>query len=181
MFLRAAIVGIAALSAVALLSAQSPTDPTGQFNRATALYRDGKYADALKSFVQASESPDAAVALGARKGTVRAALRIGEFTLARRTASVLSQSDADVEALTLAGDAFWAAGFFDEADREYERALAVDSESPRARHGIARSLSSRSRLTEALAEVERALDARSQRFRSAGAARDRSGTAQSIR
>jgi Flp pilus assembly protein TadD len=158
MFLRAAIVGIAGWSAVALLSAQSPTDPVGQFNRATALYRDGKYADALKSFVQVSESPDAAVALGARKGAVRAALRIGEFTLARRTAAVLSQSASDVEALTLAGDAFWAAGFFDEADREYERALAVDSESPRARHGIARSLSSRSRLPEALAEVERALD-----------------------
>jgi Flp pilus assembly protein TadD len=141
-----------------LLSAQSPTDLTGQFDRATALYQDGKYADALKSFVQASESPDAAVALGARKGAVRAALRIGEFTQARRTAAVLSQSDSDVEALTLAGDAFWAAGFFDEADREYERALAVDSESPRARHGIARSLSSRSRLPEALAEIERALD-----------------------
>ena len=127
MFQRAAIVGVVGLSAAALLSAQSPTDLTGQFNRATALYKDGKYADALKSFVQASESPDDAVALGARKGAVRAALRIGEFTLARRTAAVLSQSAADVEALTLAGDAFWAAGFFDEADREDERALSAES------------------------------------------------------
>ena len=85
-----------------------------------------------------------------------AALRIGEFTLARRTASsVLSANDADAEALTLSGDALWAAGFFDEADREYARALAVDSESSaRARFGIARSLSSRSRLNEALSEVE---------------------------
>jgi Flp pilus assembly protein TadD len=158
MFLRAAIVGVAGLSAVALLSAQSQDDLSAHSSRATALYKDGKYADALKSFVLASESPDAAVALGARKGAVRAALRVGEFTLARRTASVLSHADSDVEALTLAGDAFWAAGFFDEADREYDRALALDSESSRARHGIARSLSSRSQLPEALSEVERALE-----------------------
>jgi Flp pilus assembly protein TadD/predicted aspartyl protease len=143
---------------VPLLSAQSPADLTQQLNRATALYTSGKYADALKAFVQASESPDASIALGARKGTVQAALRVGEFTLARRAASFLSTSDTDATALTLSGDALWAAGFFDEADHEYARALAVDPQSARARYGIARSLGSRSRLTEALSEVERALE-----------------------
>ena len=118
---RVTTVAIACVSAVALLSAQSQTDLTEQFTRASAFYEDGKYSDALKAFVQASESPDASVALGARKGTVQAALRIGEFTLARRTASILSTNDADAEALTLSGDALWAAGFFDEADREYAR------------------------------------------------------------
>jgi Flp pilus assembly protein TadD/predicted aspartyl protease len=146
------------VSAVPLLSAQSPADLTEQLNRATALYTNGKYSDALKAFVQASESPDASIALGARKGTVQAALRIGEFTLARRAASILSTSDSDAAALTLSGDALWAAGFFDEADHEYARALAVDPQSARARYGIARSLGSRSRLTEALSEVERALE-----------------------
>ena len=146
------------VSAVALLSAQSPSDLTEQFRRGTVLYKDGKYSDALKSFVQASESPDPSVALGARKGTVLAALRIGEFTLARRTGSILSMNDADAEALSLAGDALWAAGFFDEADREYARALTVDAESGRARYGIARSLSSRSRLTEGLSEIGHALE-----------------------
>ena len=155
---RVTTVAIACVSAVALLSAQSQTDLTEQFTRASALYEDGKYSDALKAFVQASESPDASVALGARKGTVQAALRIGEFTLARRTASILSTNDADAEALTLSGDALWAAGFFDEADREYARALAVDPQSARARYGIARSLTSRSRLTDALAEIERTLE-----------------------
>ena len=129
-------------SAVALLSAQSTIDLKELFNRATALYGDGKYSDALKGFVQASESPEASVALGAQKGTVLAALRIGEFTVARRAASILSTHDADSEALTLSGDALWAAGFFDEADREYARALAVDSQSARARYGMARSLTS---------------------------------------
>ena len=155
---RAAILGVACVSAVALLSAQSQTELADQFTRARALYEDGKYSDALKGFVQASESADTSIALGARKGTVQAALRIGEFTLARRTASILSTSDSDAEALALSGDALWAAGFFDEADREYARALAVDPQSARARYAIARSLTSRSRLTDALPEIDRALE-----------------------
>ena len=157
MWARLPAVLVACISVAALLSAQSPVDYTEQYQRATALYSDGKYPEALKSFVQASDSSDPSIALGARKGTVLAALRVGEFTLARRAASVLSHSEGDAEALTLSGDAFWAAGFFDEADREYERALAIDPESARARHGIARSLSSRSRLAEALDEVDGAL------------------------
>ncbi len=155
---RVASVFVACGIAVALLSAQAPADLTGQLARATALYADGKYADALKSFVAASESAEASTALAARKGTVLAALRVGEFTVARRAASILSTHEADAEALTLSGDALWAAGFFDEADREYARALVVDPRSGRARYGIARSLSSRSRLTQALGEVERGLE-----------------------
>ena len=155
---RVASVFVACGIAVAVLSAQAPADLTGQLARATALYDDGKYSDALKSFVAASESPEASTALAARKGTVLAALRVGEFTVARRAASILSTHEADAEALTLSGDALWAAGFFDEADHEYARALVVDPRSGRARYGIARSLSSRSRLTEALGEVERGLE-----------------------
>jgi Flp pilus assembly protein TadD len=155
---RVIVLASSCISAIALLSAQSTTDLREQLTRATALYEDGKYSDALKGFVQASESPDASVALGATKGTVLAALRIGEFTVARRAASILSTHDADSEAMTLSGDALWAAGFFDEADREYARALAVDSKSARARYGIARSLTSRSRLTEALGEIDRAIE-----------------------
>ena len=155
---RVASVFVACGIAVAVLSAQAPRDLTGQLARATALYDDGKYSDALKSFVAASESPEASTALAARKGTVLAALRVGEFTVARRAASILSTHEADAEALTLSGDALWAAGFFDEADHDYARALVVDPRSGRARYGIARSLSSRSRLTEALGEVERGLE-----------------------
>ena len=133
---------------VALLSAQAPTDFGEEYRRAAALYKDGKYSEALKSYVRASDSPDPTTALDARKGTVLAALRVGEFTLARRTASALTSNDRDAEALTLSGDALWAAGFFDEADREYTRALDADMSSARARYGIARSLSSRSRWTK---------------------------------
>jgi Flp pilus assembly protein TadD len=142
---------------VALLTAQSGADLAEQLNRAQALYQDGKYSDALKSYIQASESPDTSIALRAQKGSVLAALRVGEFTLARRAAAALSLNATDAEALTLAGDALWAAGFFDEADHEYTRAMGLDPQSARARFGLARSLSSLSRLPEALVEVERAL------------------------
>jgi Flp pilus assembly protein TadD len=152
------VIGVVVCASVALLSAQSPADLAEQLHRGDQQYKDGKYADALKSYVRAAESPEPAAAHDARKGIVLSALRVGEFTLARRTASVLSATDRDAEALTLAGDALWAAGLFDEADLEYARARAVDPDSARARYGIARSLSSRSRLNEALTEVEGALE-----------------------
>jgi Flp pilus assembly protein TadD len=152
---RPLAVGLACLS-VAVLSAQSPENRAQQLNRASALYKDGRYAEALKSFVEASEASNVSVAREARKGVVQSALRIGEFTLARQNAATLSQND-DAESLTVAGDALWAAGFFDEAEREYGRALAIDAKSARARYGLARSLVSRSRLGEALDEARQAL------------------------
>jgi len=154
---RVATILIASISTLVLLSAQSPADFGEQLRRGDSMSRDGRYADALKAYERASESLDEAVALPARKGVVRAALRVGEFTLARRAAAVLSENARDAESLTLAGDALWAAGFFDEADREYARALNMDSESARAHYGVARSLASRSQLANALSEVEHAL------------------------
>src|SRR5262245_2244812 len=105
MLLRTTTVGLASLAAVAVLSAQSPADLAEQLRRGDAQYKDGKHSDALKSYVRAAESPDPAAAHDARKGLVRAAMRVGEFTLARRTASTLSVNDRDAEALTLSGDA----------------------------------------------------------------------------
>ena len=74
--------------------------------------------------------------------------------MARQEAEKLaSVPGADAEALSLLGDALWSNGLFDEADRAYDRALAAAPESPRARFGRAKSLATRSRLSEALAEA----------------------------
>ena len=154
---RTATIVVACASAIASLTAQAPADPAEQLRHARAQFKNARYADALKSFERASESTDPAIALTAHKGIVQAALRVGQFTLAWRTASVLSEHATDTEALTLSGDALWAAGYFDEADREYARAFALDRQSARARFGIARSLSSRSQLDDALSEAESAL------------------------
>ena len=110
MVFRTATVSVAFFSALAVLSAQSPADLAEQLIRASTLHKDGRYADALKSFVAASNSPEESVANDARKGIVLSALRIGEFTLARQTASTLSRN-TDADSLTLSGDALWAAGF----------------------------------------------------------------------
>jgi Flp pilus assembly protein TadD/predicted aspartyl protease len=143
-----------------LRAQERQVDFAGQLDLATALYQQGEYSEALRAYTQAAQSPDDVLAFVARKGTVRAALHIGEFTLARRAAETLwLEVKTDAEALTLVGDALWAAGRFDEADAEYKRASALDAALPRARFGVARSLASRSRLPEALREIEPAVHA----------------------
>jgi predicted aspartyl protease/Flp pilus assembly protein TadD len=135
-----------------------PAAPEDQYRLALSLYGRGEYAEALQAFTRAQASLDAALTLRARKGAVRAALRIAEFDVARREAETLARdAGMDAEVLALFGDALWSAGQFDEADGEYARALALEPESSRARFGIARSLGARSRLVEALAEARAAL------------------------
>src|SRR6185503_1821804 len=89
-FLRCAV----CVSAVALVPAQT-ADHGGQLRRGDSMYAEGRYGDALKAFEAASESADDTIARPARKGVVRSALRVGEFTLARRTASMLSENASD--------------------------------------------------------------------------------------
>jgi predicted aspartyl protease len=64
---------------------------------------------------------------------------------------------ASPEALSAYADAVWSAGQFDEAEEAWEKALALSPEAARARHGLARSLASRSRLDAALIEAQAAL------------------------
>jgi predicted aspartyl protease len=82
---------------------------------------------------------------------------VAEFGMALEEAERLTaDAPADTEAHSLHGDALWAAGLFDEADRAYGQALAISPGSSRAQFGAARSLATRNRLDEAL---ERALKA----------------------
>src|SRR3569832_1361551 len=68
----------------------------------------------------AVDSDDAALASRARKGKIRTALRVAEFSDARKDAAALrAQAPGDAEAVALYGDALWASGLFDEADSEY--------------------------------------------------------------
>ena len=67
-----------------------------------------------------------ALALRARKGKVRTALRVAEFALARTEAERLrSDAPRDADAQALYGDALWAAGLFDDADAAYRIAVAI--------------------------------------------------------
>ncbi|HEY6506581.1 MAG TPA: aspartyl protease family protein [Vicinamibacterales bacterium] len=125
-----------------------------QFQLASLLYEETRYPEALLAFELAAQTDDPALALRARKGKVRSALKVAEFGLARQEAQRLTALAAtDPEAQTLLGDSLWSTGLFDEAERVYRAALALTPADSRARFGVARSLATRSRLVEALDEA----------------------------
>ena len=146
----------------ATVSAQAPSsDPQRSYERAVSAFADGRYTEALAGFDDAARTAaggDGELAVRARKGGVRAALRIAEFDRAWREARALAEArTSDPEAQALRGDAEWAMGLFDEAEAAYERAAVLDPAGARARFGIARSLASRSQLRRALDETRLAL------------------------
>lgn len=154
---------LAAIAAACTLAlrAQAPlasSDAELQFQLANLLLEENRYGEALDAYELASRAEDADLARRARKGVVKTSLRLARFADARATAEAL-RADApdDVEALTLYADALWSAGLFDEAEAAYREAVARESGSSRARYGIARSLATRSRYTEALQEAQAAL------------------------
>jgi tetratricopeptide (TPR) repeat protein/predicted aspartyl protease len=132
----------------------SNTDAELQFQLANLLFDETRYWEAMQAFDRASEAADPPLALRALKGKVRTQLRVAEFVRARNDAERLKTvAPSDPEALALYADSLWAYGLFDEADVAYRQALSIAPESARARFGIARSLSTRSHLTEALTEA----------------------------
>ena len=146
------------------LRADVDGDADLQFQLGSLLFEETRYREALDAFDRATKTDDAALAVRARKGKVRTALRIAEFAVARTEAETLrDQAPGDAEALSLYGDALWAFGLFDAADQAYAQALERNPQSPRARFGRARTLAALNKLDEAL---DAALTA------SAGAPRD---------
>ena len=88
----------------------------------------------------------------------QALLRVGMFGAARlEGASVAAADPQQAGAQAIDGDAFWSSGLFPEADARYAAALALAPENARALHGRARSLASRQRPEEALADLRRAI------------------------
>ena len=149
--LRFAVGAVLVLACSLSLLANSSGDADLQFQLGTLLFNETRYWEALQAFDRATRTEDAALALRARKGKVRTALRVAEFATARTEGERLkADAPRDPEALTLYGDALWASGLFDESDVEYAQALQISPESGRAQFGRARSLATRSHLQEAL-------------------------------
>ena len=139
------------LVASLIVRAQAGVDAELQYQLASLLYDETRYQDALVSFEQAAQSTNRDMAIRARKGVVRTALKIAEFKRAHAEAERLrADAPADADALALYADALWSAGLFDEADKGYREALARSPESSRARYGVARSLAATNHLDEAL-------------------------------
>jgi Flp pilus assembly protein TadD/predicted aspartyl protease len=147
------VFSIAALCTLALSADErlASGDADLQFQLANQLFEENRLQEALKAFDRATHSDDLNIATQARKGKIRTSLKVAEFGMARQEAEKLADAPgADADALSLLGDALWSNGLFDEADRAYDRALSTSPDYPRARFGRAKSLATRSRLTEAL-------------------------------
>jgi len=153
---------LTAAACAALLSAPHASttvdDAEVQLQLANLLFEETRFNEAMEAFRKASQATDSSVALTARIGFVRTALRIGLFQDAQReAASLRSLAPRHPEALSAAADAVWSAGLFDEAEGGWRDALAIAPESARARHGLARALASQSRLEDAITEAQAAL------------------------
>jgi len=129
-----------------------------QLQLADLLLADGRYAEALEAYRLAKGSPDAGLRVRALTGLVKSMLRLGDFQPAQQEAEELrSLSPRDPESLALYGDALWAAGLFEESDAAYRDALAINPETPRARHGLGRSFAAQSNLDAARDEIQASL------------------------
>ena len=151
----------AALLGALIVSPQATSsldDAELQLQLASLLFEETRFAEALAAYRKAIDTRDGDLALRARIGYVRTALRIGQFQDAQREAgSLRSIAPNSAEALSVYADAVWSAGLFDEAEDAWQRALDLAPDSARARHGLARSLASRSKLEDALVEAQAAL------------------------
>lgn len=145
---------VVTLSTLLLRADISDADAEVQIQLANLFFEETRYPEALVAFDAATMAEDPELAHRARKGKVRSALRVAQFVMAQQEADrLVADFPSDPEALTLYGDALWSSGLFDEADEAYRNAQVVNPESSRARFGMARSLTTQNRLTEALNEA----------------------------
>jgi Tfp pilus assembly protein PilF/predicted aspartyl protease len=129
-----------------------------QFQLGTLLFEETRYREALEAFRKAVRAESKTVAVQARIGVVKSALRLGEFIEAQREAATLKQQEPrSADVLAVHADAMWSAGLFDEAHQEFKDSIALVPDLSRGHHGLARALASQNKLDEALNEAQLAL------------------------
>jgi Flp pilus assembly protein TadD/predicted aspartyl protease len=155
----AAIIMAACMSLSPAMSAMSPDAAEIQLQMAKLLFSDGRYVEAFGAFEAVKAADDPRVHREALRGCVMSALRLGDFSHAYADAQMLMRNAGrDVDAVSLYGDALWAIGQFEESEKQFQQAIALQPGHPRALHGFARSLAARNKLTEALDTAQAALN-----------------------
>jgi predicted aspartyl protease/Flp pilus assembly protein TadD len=152
----------AVLAAFVLISpalfAVTPEAAQVHLQLANLLLADGRYVEAFDTFEQVKTNEDARIRRLALTGSVLAALRLADFSHAYEDAEALQGIGArDAGSLALYGDALWAIGFFEESEKKFDEALALQPSLPRALHGRARGLAARGRSDEALTTIQSAI------------------------
>jgi len=126
--------------------------------RGDELFASGRYLDALAAYQQVRQADDRDMRLRAARGTLRSLLRTTEFSRVRDEAQALREAvPTDADAIALHGDALWMNGLFEEAERSYRDALAIDPNLARGRHGVARALAAHNDLDGAEGEAQAAV------------------------
>ena len=154
------LVGLAGVASLGLRADATQTSEIAeiQLQLANELYAEGRYADALDAYQRSVNAAGPDEVRRPRAGLIVSALRVAEFDLARTQAEAhIKASPRDADAIALYADAMWSSGLFEEAEARYEEAVALDPELARGRHGRARALAARSKLTEAMEEAQAAL------------------------
>ena len=155
-------VAACAILAGRLIAAQAPGSAAAdiQLQLGDLLASEGRFADAVTPYRKAiaAAGDDLTIQNDARAGLTFALLRNGDISNARVEAERLVAADPQhAPGQALYGEALWASGLFEEADRAYDAALQADPADARAHNGRARSLLARSRLDDALVEAQEAL------------------------
>ena len=153
----------AALAAVVTLSpaasAISPEAGYVQLQLAKLLFTDGRYLEAFTVFEQVKGHEDPRIKREALTGSVKSALRLGDFAHAHADGQLLARSSPkNAESLANYGDALWAVGLFEDAEQKFQESLALEKDNGRGLHGLARSLSARNKLNDALTTAQAALN-----------------------
>jgi predicted aspartyl protease/Flp pilus assembly protein TadD len=164
MHLHRVLASACAIAVVAplLLLAQASQSATAdiELQLGDLLMKDARFRQAQEPYRRAvtAAGDDLTLRRKARSGLVLALLRTGDFANAHVEAQHLTADNpSDSNALALLGDTQWALGLFDEASDTYTAALKENSGDARAHHGIARSLTARNRLDEAMVEAQQAV------------------------
>ena len=152
----AAIAAVVSLSPA--VSAISREAAEVQLQLARLLFNDGRYLEAFTAYEQVKAHEDVHILREALMGSVKTALRLGDFSHAHADAQLLVRSlPKSADAIAAYGDALWAVGLFEESEQKFQDALAIQKDNARALHGLARSLAARNKLTEALDTAQAAL------------------------
>jgi predicted aspartyl protease/Flp pilus assembly protein TadD len=147
----AAIIGAAITFLTPGMRAISPEAAEVQLQMAKLLFSDGRYTEAFDAFEQAKPSQDPRIRREALAGCVTSALRLGDFSHAYADAQTLMKTGVkDAYSVALFADALWSVGLFEQSEKKFAEAMALEPGNPRALHGLARGLAARNKFTEAL-------------------------------
>ncbi|HEY8550503.1 MAG TPA: aspartyl protease family protein [Vicinamibacterales bacterium] len=147
-----------AAAAAGSLTADDTQTPEVYVQLGDLLLQESRYREAAAAYERVDDGADPDLRARAAAGLTRALLRSAQFGRARQAAErLVALEPQSPDAITLHGDALWGVGLFPEAEARYREALAVDPAHARAHHGLARTLSSRRRFTEALDHIRIAL------------------------